>query len=941
MPVVLDSGILDAHPVRDVAFSQLQSACAHQSGIQIATFRSNSLAIIQEYIESLGLQLPKEQADYTAFLEAFNSDTEKWKEFSEGIFRRISLQSPSYPHPLFRLMMNHYAARAHYAVALSFLFSGERRAITWTIFGEEFPFKLTAANDDELIYVFGPTLTDSSQQTQRGSRSLQSIVNQEVLRISAAAERSQSKYQGLLCTTEEIVRNAFARPKLSEDRLYEECAMGSRILNAARRDEFSKRYEDLPPTYYSKLAASLYVACQENRSTTFQFRTFSSTSDIRRRQAKVEQNTLTISVFDRDSNVEDCGDTARDRALVGFTNWSVFIAESISILINWLQFHASADPGGDRSSDFGRRLARYLAYLFNADECNIYKSAPKHGSMELEAYAQFSRCALPLERSRLIAEEVVRISKGRFPERSIVSRANLSNAEQYCVLFEQASGAAIPDDQLLCFPSGHEDVDWGRSACAIPIRFSGLSWGVIEFVSVMPHAFRETVRSKIAGIISVFAPHVLQREIFSGVRELSRTMMSTRTIGDRKGDLVSVFQNLICARSVAIFSFKKGEKPALFVQKGWHEIENILDEKVNSERALSAIISHFADVGKDMEWLSEVLEPMPRISALRGRNPERILLARVPWRITENLGHAAIALIEFSHRPMPAENWQSLVKFVCQTTGNTIGSLYSKETWDIELRLRSAHELKKSAKGLSWTNEKLGKLVDRLERGADDKTLQKVRTVMTDYRRYSASVDRMTYALENTAYDPSTIEPRFGIAGSAVERWIATGKPPCSIRDVISHAFYGASEAFSRKNVLLPDLVSTPRVDVFVEEWCLQEVILSLAQNAQKYAEPNTAILISERSTNNLGIRISNIGPRLDEDEEHRIFHDQSRGRRVVAMGIEGSGYGLHYAQEMVRTYMAGCDLDHYQTEIEKGPQADLTWHHFTLVFPRRLVRKL
>ncbi|NDV00489.1 ATP-binding protein [Pseudoroseicyclus tamaricis] len=898
------------------------------------------MEIIRDYLDHLGLRVPCETTDYTEFLELFSSDIEKWKEFSENIFVKVALQSPSFPHLLFRLMMNHYAARAHYAIALLYLFSDKDKTRTWRILGANFPLMLRAAADKELIYVFGPTLVDLGNREAERLASLQSVVVYEVQRLADATSQLRGKYSGLLCTTEEIIRNAFARPKISQSQLESECLIGSCVLKSARMNEVSKQYESVPPTFYSKLAASLYLVCTEKRNACFAFRSFSGVSDIRKRVVSVQANTLEISVSEHGPGALPVEDTARARALSGFTNWSVFIAESINMLINWLQYHASADPDGEGGVDFGRRLARYLAYPFNADECNIYRSAPKHGAISLEAYAQYSRSAIPPGRSRLIAEEVVRISKGPFPKRSIVARASFLNAEQYCVLFEQASGAAIPEDQVLCFPNGHEDSDWGRSACAIPIRFSGLSWGVIEFVSVMPHAFRETVRSKIEGVISVFAPHVLQREIFGGVRELSRTMMSTRTIGDRKGDLAAVFQNLLCARSLSIFSFKKGERPELFVQRGWSDIENILDAKVNAERTLSAIIAQFADEGVDFRWLNDALGPEPRLSALRGRNPERVLLARVLWRIAEGLGHAAIALIEFQHRPVQAENWQSLVKFVCQATGNTIGGIYSKETWDIELRLRSAHELKKSAKGLASSNEKLSKLIERLERGPDQRTLQKVRTVMTDYRRYSASVDRMTYALENTAYDPSTIEPRFGLAGSAVDRWVATGRSSIDIRDVINHAFYGASEAFTDRNILLPEFVSLPKLEAYVEEWCLQEVLLSLSQNAQKYAAPNTAILISEKSTNNLGLRISNIGPRLDEDEEHRVFNDQARGRRVVALGIEGSGYGLHYAQEMARKYM-GCDLDHFQTELDKGRDAELTWHHFTLVLPRRLVKKL
>ncbi|WP_299775837.1 ATP-binding protein [uncultured Tateyamaria sp.] len=939
MPSVLDSGILGCIEPRPVGLSQLQSACAHQSGVPTTTIHPEVISIVDAELAKSKLTLPKDGLRFGEFLKVLDQDSSAWYAFARMIFSKIVVLSPSFPHPLFRILMNHYSVRLFLLHTL-YHRAGELvedpRVYSWDVFEEDFGFRLALCKSNSGILMFGPTATDRPEDTKSSTTSFEALRSSVATFETQLTERidtlKSGANTGLLSSHEEVLRSAFVRPKISETHLVHEATISRQIIDHWEGVSDKINENERAPIFYSKLAAAAYsLLTTSEKEARFNFRSFIEDGEPVAMTAALKRKRKSLELTETPGSVAE--DTARLRAALGFRNWSVFVSESLTLLIGWLQFHSGTIPD-ETEKLFGERLARYLTFLFNADECSIYRVRAKSLKTEFVSYAQYSRFQSPDDRPNKMATHLTKLVGEANQQESIAIRAFTSNVEQYCVHFNQETGVARPTGQTLSYPRDHPDEDWGRSACAIPIRISGIFWGVIELVSIMPHAFRETVRAKIQEAISVFAPHVSQREVFSAVGELNDAITSPEGFSLQREHLGDVMQRLLGAKSLAILTREEGGSDRVFLHVDRGDLVQLTDATQVSK---SSSLDDFRSQTEDVYLLNATEQS--RMKPNRPDASSMLILARIPWKAGIKEVNHGVVVIEPMHVPVAQENWQAMVRFVCQTIGNTIGGIYSKEVWENSIRQRSAHEFKKSVGGLKWSNKKLEPIVRRLEtRKVTDNDRWNARIYYSDYLKHTFSIERMTSALEGTEIDPAFAgEPNFGFAASVVEAWEEQGRPQTSIQDTLNHALRTAQGTVVNQDVNLPEKFSLPNVDVVAEEWCLIQVLQTLANNALKYARPKSNILVTERSTSNFGIRISNIGPRLDAHEERKMMQDQARGRMVRQLEYPGNGYGLYYAN-VIATKFLGCELIYGHEELNE-PHDDWTWHRLTLVFPRNLVR--
>lgn len=81
----------------------------------------------------------------------------------------------------------------------------------------------------------------------------------------------------------------------------------------------------------------------------------------------------------------------------------------------------------------------------------------------------------------------------------------------------------------------------------------------------------------------------------------------------------------------------------------------------------------------------------------------------------------------------------------------------------------------------------------------------------------------------------------------------------------------------------------------------LKEAILNILENAVKYSEPNTNIVIAVRKwVNFLRIEIADEGVGIPKKEYHKIFQRFYRGENEYVQKEEGSGVGLYLTRKIV-----------------------------------------
>ncbi len=102
-----------------------------------------------------------------------------------------------------------------------------------------------------------------------------------------------------------------------------------------------------------------------------------------------------------------------------------------------------------------------------------------------------------------------------------------------------------------------------------------------------------------------------------------------------------------------------------------------------------------------------------------------------------------------------------------------------------------------------------------------------------------------------------------------------------------------------------------PIFSVKVDEGLLKQVFVNLIENAIKYSEPGTRVLVSsEEFDNKIIIQVADQGKGIKEDEQEHVFDKFYRAKEDQSSEILGTGLGLYLSKYFVELHQGDIQVD-------------------------------
>jgi signal transduction histidine kinase len=123
-------------------------------------------------------------------------------------------------------------------------------------------------------------------------------------------------------------------------------------------------------------------------------------------------------------------------------------------------------------------------------------------------------------------------------------------------------------------------------------------------------------------------------------------------------------------------------------------------------------------------------------------------------------------------------------------------------------------------------------------------------------------------------------------------------------------------------------------LDIISNEKAVPVLMLSLIDNARKYAPRGTRVNIHFQDTENaVRMRVTSEGPLIEDDEKRKIFTIYYRGKHIPRGECDGSGFGLYSLSIIARKL--GIE---YSVRQSKGHSLGFYETEFSLEFPAVLI---
>jgi two-component system, OmpR family, phosphate regulon sensor histidine kinase PhoR len=119
------------------------------------------------------------------------------------------------------------------------------------------------------------------------------------------------------------------------------------------------------------------------------------------------------------------------------------------------------------------------------------------------------------------------------------------------------------------------------------------------------------------------------------------------------------------------------------------------------------------------------------------------------------------------------------------------------------------------------------------------------------------------------------------------------------------------------------------RAEAVIDARAIELALINLIDNALKYAKDSESIVVSVDSDDGAPtIRVTDLGPGIEGDDQIRIFDRFVRGRGAQDMHVRGSGIGLALVKHIAESHGGSVELD--------SPVRDGRGTSFAIVLPKR-----
>ncbi|MDQ0351482.1 signal transduction histidine kinase [Alkalibacillus filiformis] len=131
-----------------------------------------------------------------------------------------------------------------------------------------------------------------------------------------------------------------------------------------------------------------------------------------------------------------------------------------------------------------------------------------------------------------------------------------------------------------------------------------------------------------------------------------------------------------------------------------------------------------------------------------------------------------------------------------------------------------------------------------------------------------------------------------------------------SLYDITQSVFEKMVPAFNSKNITL-DINCSKDLKAFVDQERIQQVLINILDNAQKYSEENTRIFINVSENHyHTKITIKDEGEGIPKEEIPKVFNRLYRVEKSRSRLSGGSGIGLAITKEIIESHGGAVSLD-------------------------------
>lgn len=955
---MIDSGLLAGVSSRDPDRTLFHRVVAIQIGLPITVLDRSALSLMDD---ACALLLQPSSQSFGEFCVTSTQDLEQCLWVANAIGLQHLTPVNHYPHPLYRRMKDHVPVRVfeclHILRQLQDLAPGEVRRSTYILEKSNFE-TFTFWSGDEVVIV-GPIFT----QDRVGdgiARPHYALMQAELERFNSGVRRFWASGdppiggERALYTVDYLRNVSFQRDRKLYSLIKARVGFIQRALS--RFDDVAATCLGLrtSPRALVKAVAAMEAVDSSGAAGVFLTKGFDGDAPV---SIPISVDVTQLAVARERPQVGEAFETAYALNMeAAFQNWSSLTGESLARLRTWLLSEPLDGEGAgvsERQPDYGRRLARFLASTFDAYEATVYAVSYQGGAAQLSVFGAFSGDPSGDERLKAMDRHMKAVVGTVREAESISFRCMHENAVQYCQSYDYATRMAVPRGQRITYPTESAFDFWGRSACAIPIRVNGILWGVLQLIGRRPHAFPEFIRARIEEACSIIGSHLFLNGLVGSVHDITRIISGPdKGNGDKKRDVEACLAKIFGSKTFAIIRSElgDGETSNVFLQRGREDLAQAALK--GDDPSYFAPFTAFSKM-ETRSWQGRVgddefrklFATSHRKKFYAGADGDFVYLRKIAWDFGTTAASPGVIMLTFPHWLGDQEGWRKPIDFACQFVATITGSLYSSDSWEKELREKIGHELSKTATNLMESVKRLER-VERRDPGTTASGDHELSLVRGDLNRHARALERYTDIL-TTDRDVSDFDtdPRLYVIKELWTKWRADPRrKPAGLRELYNTFFFGKLAAFSEKKIEVPRLDARLDLHVKIDEIALGEVLATLAENILKYTLPGTGLTVrDDSSSRNVGLTISNIGLRLDEDERLKIFWDNVRGARAIQhLPSQGSGFGLFFARQTMLRW--DCGLMHNQREpgpnlsFPPGQEGQWAWQDFTLKFPRYLV---